>query len=220
MYIYIHTDVYTHTDTLHTPYTYHTPCSPHADTHRQIFSYLSYLYMSCIYCAIISTYFAWRVVSQLIISLFHVGTTLQPVISTIDASASDIQVTYRFNGTDTLSNAARADHDRLRSLTVNYKFRSMMGTFDLQTVSAQTVSRVGSQIVATFPVPSSEELQPFLVYIMNMFLSVRGEAGPMSDTTTFSRSIDGESLFMFSNSMSTCTQKPGDKFMIGSTGCL
>ena len=135
---------------------------------------------------------------------------MQPVINTINASASDIQVTYRLDGINTLSNAARADLGRLRSLTVNYKFFSVMDTFDSQTVSAQTVSRVGSQIVATFPVPSSEEFQPFLVYEMNMFLSVRGEAGPMSDTRTFFRSIDGESVFTFSNSMSMCTQKPGD----------
>ena len=207
VHIHTHRCIHTHIHTLHTPCTYHAPCSPHAGTHMQMLPYLSYLCMSCIYSIIIK-YFAWRVVTRKLISLLHAGTTLQPVISSTDASASDIQVTYRFNGADTLSNAARADHDRLRSLTVNYKFRSVMGTFDSQTVSAQTVSRVGSQIVATFPVPSSEELQPFLVYQMNMFLSVRGEAGPMSDTRTFSRSIDGESLFMFSNSMSTCTQIP------------
>ena len=173
-------------------------------THMQMLPQLSYLYSHIyharIYCTILLCVGSCNSSNN---TPLHAGTTLQPVIITIDASASDIQVTYRFNGADTLSNAARADLGRLRSLTVNYKFRSLMGTFDSQTVSAQTVLRVGSQIIATFPV--SEEIQPFLVYEMNMFLSVQGEAGPMSDTKMFSRSLDGESLFM-SNSTSTCVQ--------------
>ena len=96
-----------------------------------------------------------------------------------------------------ISNAARADHDRLRSLTLTYNLRSVMDTFSPETVSAQAVSRVGSQIVATFPVSATEELQPFLVYEMEMSLAVRGEVGPLSNPMIFIRGLEGaSSLFL------------------------
>ena len=69
-----------------------------------------------------------------------------------------------------------------------------MDTYSPETVSAQAVSRVGSQIVATFPVSATEELQPYFVYEMEMSLAVRGEMGPLSNTVTFIRGLEGASL--------------------------
>ena len=120
------------------------------------------------------------------------GTTLQPQVSTVEASASEITVTYSLTGANTLSSAAMADHDRLRSLTINYNPRSPAGSFTPITVSAQTVSRAGSEIAATFPVPdSSEDIQPFLIYELQLSLAVQGQTGPLSDTRTFIRSLQG-----------------------------
>lgn len=144
------------------------------------------------------------------------GTTLQPQISNIEASASEITVTYSL-GNNVVSNAAAADHDRLRSLTLNYNLKSVLGTLSPVPVSAQTVTRVGSQIAAIFPVPANEELQPFLIYEMQMSLAVRGLGGPSSDTRTFIRGLQGGNMFI-SHSMS---MKPGvSNVMIWSTSCL
>lgn len=137
--------------------------------------------------------------TPLLILFLCAGTTLEPQFSTssIEASASEINVTYSLRSANAISNAARADHDRLRSLTLTYNLRSVMDTFSPETVSAQAVSRVGSQIVATFPVSATEELQPFLVYEMEMSLAVRGEMGPLSNTVTFIRGLEGASpLFL------------------------
>ena len=71
-----------------------------------------------------------------------------------------------------------------------------MDTFSSETVSAQAVSRAGSQIVATFPVSATEELQPYFVYEMEMSLAVRGEMGPLSNVVTFIRGLEGASLFL------------------------
>lgn len=130
-----------------------------------------------------------------LISFVHAGTTLKPQFTTssIEASASEIKVTYSLRGANTVSNAARADHNRLRSLTLTYNLRSVMDTFSPETVSAQAVSRIGSQIVATFPVSATEELQPYFVYEMEMSLAVRGEMGPLSNTVTFIRGLEGAS---------------------------